>query len=128
MRVPLAVEIFSANLLPDPDFPGAVVAGNPEMRVKVVWESADKDQLRGIWEVAPGKFTWRFDVDEFFVVVSGRATVKGPDGQVFDMVPGSFVIFKPGDHTIWTVHETLRKGFHMAGLNQMPTTDESGPS
>lgn len=122
VKVPVVVEIFGAELVPDPVFPGEVLAGDPGMSVQVVWESPDKDQLRGIWEVRPGKFTWRFDVDEFFVVVSGRATVEAADGEILEMVPGSFAIFKRGDQTIWTVHETLRKGFHMTGLNQVPNT------
>lgn len=120
VKVPLAVEVLTVDLVPDPKFPGEVLAGHPEMMVQVVWESPDRDQLRGVWEVRPGKFTWRFEVDEFFVVVSGRATVEAADGEILEMLPGSLAIFKPGDQTVWTVHETLRKGFHMAGLNQVP--------
>ena len=116
-EVPLAMEIFGAELVPDDDFPGAVLEGEPTMTVQVVWTSPDKDQLRGIWEVLPGKFTWFFDVDEFFVVVSGRATVELSDGRTLELVPGSVAIFKQGDQTTWTVHEALRKGYHMAGLN-----------
>jgi len=117
VQVPLAVEIVGADLVPDLVFPGEVLAGDPAMAVQIIWESPDQDQLRGIWEVHPGQFTWRFDVDEFFVVVSGRATVETAGAPTLELVPGSVVIFKPGDRTTWTVHETLRKGYHMAGLN-----------
>jgi len=117
VQVPLAVEIVGADLVPDLEFPGEVLAGDPAMAVQTIWESPDKDQLRGIWEVRPGQFTWRFDVDEFFVVVSGAATVETVGAETLHLVPGSVAIFKPGDRTTWTVHETLRKGYHMAGLN-----------
>jgi len=117
VQVPLAVEISGADLAPDPNFPGEVLAGDPVMTGRQIWASPDQDQLRGIWEVRPGRFTWRFDVDEFFVVVSGRATVETAGAPTLELVPGSVVIFKPGDRTTWTVHETLRKGYHMAGLN-----------
>src|SRR5258708_18799927 len=98
-------------------FPAQSSRANRPMTVQVVWTSPDKDQLRGIWEVLPGKFTWFFDVDEFFVVVSGRATVELIDGRTLELVPGSVAIFKQGDQTTWTVHEALRKGYHMSGLN-----------
>jgi uncharacterized protein len=120
LEVPLAVEISSATLRPDREFPGEVLAGDPEMSVQVIWESADGQQSRGIWEVRPGKFTWLFDVDDFFVVVSGRATVELDDGGVLEMVPGTVAIFKPGDQTTWTVHETIRKGFHSGGSPAAP--------
>ena len=41
------------------------------------------------------------------------------------MVPGSFAILKRGDQTIWTVHETLRKGFHTTGPTRSPTPSRS---
>lgn len=55
VKVPVVVEIFGAELVPDPVFPGEVLAGDPGMSVQAVWESPDKDQLRGIWEVRPRK-------------------------------------------------------------------------
>jgi len=116
LPVPFALTIEDAELVRDDGFPGQVVEGHPDMSTLLVWESTDKTQIRGIWEVQPGTFTWRFDVDEFFVVLSGHATIEVQEGETLTLQPGSLAVFKPGDRTIWTVHETLRKGFHMSGL------------
>jgi uncharacterized cupin superfamily protein len=56
-----------------------------------------------------------FEVEEVFVVLSGRARVEFvgvPDGALpapIDIGPGSIVRLTAGMSTTWTVHETLRK-------------------
>lgn len=62
----------------------------------------------GTWEMAPG--TDRdTEVDEVFVVLTGRGTVTFEDGEVVDLVPGVAVRLRAGERTTWVVTETLRK-------------------
>ncbi|WNM28104.1 cupin domain-containing protein [Demequina capsici] len=64
----------------------------------------------GVWEHTPGVST-DVEVDEVFVVLSGRATIDFTDGSAPALVvgPGSIVRLAEGQTTRWTVTETLRK-------------------
>ncbi|GII95514.1 cupin domain-containing protein [Sinosporangium siamense] len=104
------VHIPDAELAPDPLDPGQIVSGFPEVSGKVLWESADGRQSRGIWQITPGVVT-DVEEDELFVVVSGRATVEVEDGPTLHIGPGDLGVLRRGDRTTWTVHETLRKAY-----------------
>ncbi|PWJ25593.1 hypothetical protein ATK17_1724 [Branchiibius hedensis] len=62
----------------------------------------------GVWEMTPGVCT-DVETDEVFVVLSGSATVQFEDGTAVELGPGSVVRLYEGEHTTWTVRETLRK-------------------
>ncbi|MGW6855349.1 cupin domain-containing protein [Streptomyces xanthophaeus] len=107
-----------------PDFPDAeleteeldpeqVVSGAPVVTGKLLWESPDGKQLRGIWQITPGVVT-DTEADELFVVVSGRATIEVEGGATLEVGPGSACVLREGDRTTWTVHETLRKAYHIS--------------
>jgi uncharacterized cupin superfamily protein len=80
---------------------------------KVLWESADGKQVRGIWQITPGVVT-DTEANELFVVVSGRATIEVEGGDVIEVGPGDAAVLREGDRTTWTVHETLRKAYHIS--------------
>lgn len=63
----------------------------------------------GVWEMSVGTMT-DVEVDEVFVVISGRATViiAGQD-EPLNLVAGDVVTLRTGMETEWTVTETLRK-------------------
>ena len=62
----------------------------------------------GIWEMGSG--TARdTEVDEVFVVISGRGTVRFEDGEVVTLSPGVAVRLRAGERTEWDITETLRK-------------------
>jgi uncharacterized cupin superfamily protein len=107
-----AVRIPDAELEPEPLDPGQIVSGTPEVSGKVLWESEDGRQIRGIWQITPGVVT-DTEADELFVVVSGRATIAVAGGPTFDVEPGDACVLREGDETTWTVHETLRKAYHI---------------
>ena len=74
------------------------------------WSSLS-DLTIGVWEHTPGT-SLDVETDEVFVVLSGDATVGFDDGSpAIDLRPGSLVRLYAGQHTIWTVRETLRKVF-----------------
>ncbi|MBO4255022.1 cupin domain-containing protein [Streptomyces griseorubiginosus] len=104
------VNVPDAELEPEPLAPEQIVSGTPEVTGKVVWESADGRQLRGIWQITPGVVT-DTEADELFVVVSGSATIEVEDGPTLTVGPGDMAVLRAGDRTRWTVHETLRKAY-----------------
>ncbi|MEU3338504.1 cupin domain-containing protein [Streptomyces sp. NPDC002144] len=104
------VNVPDAELEPEPLDAEQIVSGTPEVTGKVVWESADGRQLRGIWQITPGVVT-DTEADELFVVVSGSATIEVVDGPTLTVGPGDMAVLRAGDRTRWTVHETLRKAY-----------------
>lgn len=65
-----ALHVPDAALEPEPLDPEQIVSGTPEVTGKVVWESADGRQIRGIWQITPGVVT-DTEADELFVVLKG---------------------------------------------------------
>jgi uncharacterized protein len=84
-----------------------VVAGAPTTAHRD-WSSLS-DLTIGVWEHTPG-VSRDVEADEVFVVLSGDATVAFDDGSpAIDLRSGSLVRLHAGQHTTWTVRETLRK-------------------
>jgi uncharacterized cupin superfamily protein len=56
------------------------------------------------------------EIDEIFVVLTGRAllTINGAPRR--EIMPGDIVRLRAGDETTWAVQSTLRK-FYIAPLN-----------
>ncbi|MCB5166791.1 cupin domain-containing protein [Streptomyces bambusae] len=107
-----AVSVTDAELEAEALDPSQIVSGNPVITGKVLWESPDGKQLRGIWQITPGVVT-DTEADELFVVVSGRATIEVEGGETLEVGPGTACVLREGDRTTWTVHETLRKAYHI---------------
>jgi uncharacterized cupin superfamily protein len=104
------VRIPDAELEPEPLDPAQIVSGTPEVTGKVVWESEDGKQIRGIWQITPGVVT-DTEADELFVVISGSATIEVEGGETLTVGPGDLAVLREGDRTTWTVHETLCKAY-----------------
>ncbi|HEX5595782.1 MAG TPA: cupin domain-containing protein [Micromonosporaceae bacterium] len=106
------VPVADVALEPSPLEKSQIVAGSPEVGSAVLHSTGGIE--RGVWQITPGIVT-DIEVDELFVVVSGRATVEVLDPEsgnvrdVLELVPGSVGLLATGTHTRWTVHETLRK-------------------
>jgi uncharacterized cupin superfamily protein len=62
----------------------------------------------GVWEMTPGVMR-DVEVDEILAVLSGAATVAFQDGGKITLEPGAVARLHAGQHTVWTVTETLRK-------------------
>lgn len=62
----------------------------------------------GVWEHSVGEST-DTEVEEVFVVISGRGTVTCDQGGVIDLAPGTIGILPAGSRTTWKITETLRK-------------------
>jgi uncharacterized protein len=99
-----------AELAAEPLDPGQVIAGDPRTASFVLAEGADGAET-GVWRCTPGTFS-DVEADEAFVVLAGRATIEWADGSI-DVGPGDVCALKAGTRTVWTVHETLLKGFRI---------------
>ncbi len=62
----------------------------------------------GVWEMTPGVMR-DVEVDEILTVLAGKATVAFQDGKTITLEPGIVARLHAGQHTVWTVTETLRK-------------------
>lgn len=108
----LSFDPSTVELQPAPLDPSQIVEGSPDVAERVLWSSPDGLRHRGVWEHGPGVST-DVEVDEIFVVVSGRATIEVEDGPKLEVGPGDVGILEAGARTTWRVHETLRKVFHV---------------
>jgi uncharacterized cupin superfamily protein len=88
--------------LPDED----VVDGLPTAAVHPLAEVGEVEV--GVWEMSAGTAT-DTEVDEVFVVLSGRGEVVFEDGESVTLTPGVVVRLVAGERTTWRVAEPLRK-------------------
>ena len=96
-----AVEVSVEPLAADYVVAGAPVTGVADLPAPPGLEV-------GIWEHSAGTST-DVEVDEVFVVISGRATIAAEGQPPVEVGPGDVVTLAEGTATTWTVHETLRK-------------------
>lgn len=69
----------------------------------------DSGQLDiGVWDHSVGEST-DVEVDEVFVVISGRGSVTCDQGGKIELTPGTVGVLPAGAKTTWTVTEPLRK-------------------
>ncbi|MEZ5077645.1 MAG: cupin domain-containing protein [Solirubrobacterales bacterium] len=109
----MSVHPILGELDPDPLDPAQVVAGEPATADLTLAESPG-GETAGLWSCTPGSFT-DTEVEESFVVISGRATIGYEDGTVVALRPGTVHRFAGGERTVWTVEEKLLKAYWIAG-------------
>lgn len=83
-----------------------IVAGEPTAAVLELDSVGTADV--GIWEMTRGAAR-DVESDEIFVVLSGAGVLRLADGTEISLRPGLAVHLAAGEHTEWTVTETLRK-------------------
>jgi len=112
--LPVVGNVADVRFEPEEFAPGQVIEGEPKMMSRDLYVSPDERVFSGIWSVTPGKYHDLMDGDETFVVLSGRMTVEPEDGsQAFDVKTGDVCVFAAGYRSVWTVHETIVKGYRI---------------
>lgn len=101
----LGTDLHRLGLEPLPLDPTDVLDGTPSTRSAVL-DTVGVAEI-GVWEITSGTVE-DVEVDEVFVVLSGRAVLEVDDTTI-ELVPGVAVRLHAGDRTVWTVTETLRK-------------------
>ncbi len=104
------VHPVTGQLEPDPLDPSQIVSGNPETSDLILAESEDGTEVAGLWRCTPGVST-DTEVEESFLVITGKATIEFEDGSSIEVGPGDTHRFNGGEKTTWTVEETLLKAF-----------------
>lgn len=97
------------QLEPDPLDPDEIVSGNPEVSELTLLES-DDGHTSGLWRLTPGVVT-DTEVEEAFLVITGRGRIEFEDGSEVELEPGSTHRFEGGEKTTWTITETLLKAY-----------------
>lgn len=106
------VHAATQELTADPLDADQVVSGNPQVSA---YELLDTEALAvGIWQHTAGVST-DVEVDEIFVVLTGRATIEVAAGPTLEVGPGDVGVLEAGAQTTWTVHEDLRKIYIIRG-------------
>jgi uncharacterized protein len=89
--------------------PHWVLEGSPNARNCELSRSADGASTTFLWDCSPGKFRWRYDVDETIHILQGRVIIDEGDGLPLALGPGDVVFFPAGAAVTWTIEEHLRK-------------------
>ena len=89
------------------------LSGTPRVGTAVLGQLGDCTV--GVWEMSPS-VTTDVEVNEFFIVLSGRGKVSFADGSPdMQLQPGSVGHLKEGAQTTWTITDTLRKIYLIQG-------------
>ena len=106
-QAPAAIAALDLTILHEPVEADQVVDGTPTTGSTTVTTFGELEV--GVWEMTVGAMR-DVESDEVFVVIAGRATVTfDADDRVMNLSPGSVARLAAGEHTVWTVTETIRK-------------------
>lgn len=97
------------QLEPEELDPAQIVSGTPETSELTLAESGD-GQVSGLWRCTPGVVN-DTEVEESFLVITGKATLTYEDGRQFTLEPGVTHSFEGGERTTWNVEETILKAY-----------------
>ncbi|MGA7396757.1 MAG: cupin domain-containing protein [Solirubrobacterales bacterium] len=89
-----------------------IIFGNPRTSALTLVETKEGSES-GLWRCTPGTVT-DTEVNESFLVLTGKGTLEFEDGRTIDLAPGVTVSFEGGEKTTWTVKETILKAFWIA--------------
>ena len=104
---PSAIGALDLIIAREPVAADQVVDGTPTTGFTTVTTFGELEV--GVWEMTDGAMQ-DVESDEVFVVIAGRATVTfDADDGVMNLSVGSVVRLVAGEHTVWTVTETIRK-------------------
>lgn len=115
----LAQDAIGAPLTHEPVAAADVLGGRPTAGALTL--SDDDGVELGVWEITSGVVT-DVEVDEVFVVLSGRGRVEFDDGSSIALVAGTVVRLRAGDRTRWIVYETLRKIYVLPPHHEEPSS------
>jgi len=106
-QAPAAIAALDLTILHEPVEADQVVDGTPITGSTTVTTFGELEV--GVWEMTVGAMR-DVESDEVFVVIAGRATVTfDADDRVMNLSLGSVARLAAGEHTVWTVTETIRK-------------------
>jgi uncharacterized cupin superfamily protein len=90
------------------DIKHSKLKGNDSVTTGVAAVDIEGDMEVGVWEHSVGR-SIDTEVEEVFVVITGRGTVTCDRGGEIILEPGTIGLLPSGAKTVWTVTEPLRK-------------------
>ncbi len=96
---------YSANSL---NIHHSQLKDNASVTTGVAALDVEGDMEVGVWEHSVGTST-DTEVEEVFVVITGRGTVTCDRGGEIILEPGTIGLLPSGAKTVWTITEPLRK-------------------
>ena len=102
-----------ASLDPWPIPAEQILSGNPEANGSVLWQSECKRFLNGIWECAPGSFTWDYTWNETIYFLEGHVLITDSEGNKTEVSAGDLFFVPAGTKSTWEVTEHVRKAYHI---------------
>lgn len=106
------IRAHQVALDPDPLDPDQIVSGECSVSTLPILET--EELAVGVWQHTAGVST-DVEVDEIFVVLTGRATIEVNNGPTLEVERGDVGVLEAGAETTWTVHEDLRKIYVIRG-------------
>jgi uncharacterized cupin superfamily protein len=103
-----------ASLDPWPIPADQILSGNPEAKGSILWQSDDKRMLNGIWECAPGSFTWEYTWDETIYLLEGNILITDGEGNRTDVSAGDLIFVSAGTKATWEISKHVRKAYHIS--------------
>lgn len=86
-----------------------VLAGKPQARAKLLAHSNDRGMNVIVWSCTPGRFCWKYDVDEVVQILSGEVIITDHTGREFRLGSGDTAFFPAGSCSTWHVLKDVRK-------------------
>lgn len=88
-----------------------VIEGNPDTQMKLLRTVGVKTPYKAVafFTSHPGKFHWRFENDEAFVLIEGHIAITMDTGERFEMRAGDAVSLPAGHTGVCEVLEFSRK-------------------
>ena len=108
------VVVFGGQLPPiDPYLPAPerILAGRPEQRAWVLYQSAEEKYCCGVWECAQGKWRVVFDEHEYCTLLAGELVITADDGRTTRLRAGDTFVTPAGFTGTWEVLSPARKHF-----------------
>ena len=99
-----SVELKSAPIQAD-----WIREGNPVARNAELSRSDDRTACTLIWDCTPGKFEWRYDIEETIHILEGSIVLDDGVAPARRLGPGDVVFFPAGAVVNWTVETHVRK-------------------
>ena len=110
MSLPVVISTpATVDLQTDRIRPNWVIEGAPEVRSKLLAESADGMSWVAAWSCTAGRFNWYYSVDETLHIISGEVFVTDEKERKRRLGPGDMAFFPAGSHSVWHVPNEVKK-------------------
>ena len=88
-----------------------ILEGNPDAKIWIHAQSADKTVTHGVWQCNASRFNWVHEGDDFVALLEGEVLVTEEGGDAHTLRAGDFGHMPIGTKTKWHVPEYIRKTF-----------------